>query len=217
MWIQTQCPLYNTAGLTNFSCITSSYFSHREHKDRPLMSLAAVLHHANHTLDSIVLLHSAIDTCDEYSVYHFLLGNLYAVSAPYCFVFFFTLHTMHNCSSVLSHYCYIWPSGRQFSSNLDFWVKAVVKQRLIFQKKKTNLKTTKCCRRNGGFMFSPEVNVFFLIDNPIWRVCSQPTKTVFVRIICTDVMNWLALRASLPSIFGIKCNSIPRKKTLTRT
>lgn len=52
------------------------------------MSLAAVLHHANHTLDSIVLLHSAIDTCDEYSVYHFLLGNLYAVSAPYCFVFF---------------------------------------------------------------------------------------------------------------------------------
>jgi len=65
------------------------YISHhlifplREHKDRALMSLAAVLHHANHTLDSIVLLHTAMDTCEEYSVYHFLLGNLYAVSASF--------------------------------------------------------------------------------------------------------------------------------------
>lgn len=53
------------------------------------MSLAAVLHHANYTLDSIVLLHTAIDTCEEYSVYHFLLGNLYAVSAPYFYFNFF--------------------------------------------------------------------------------------------------------------------------------
>ena len=52
----------------------------REHKDRALMSLAAVLYHANHTYDSLVLLHTALDTCQEYSVYHFLLGNIYAVS-----------------------------------------------------------------------------------------------------------------------------------------
>lgn len=73
------------------------------------MSLAAVLHHANHTLDSIVLLHTAIDTCEEYSVYHFLLGNLYAVSAPFSSMFsFFPLHSMHNCSSVLSAYTFKW-------------------------------------------------------------------------------------------------------------
>ena len=52
----------------------------REHKDRALMSLAAVLYHANHTHDSVVLLHTAMETCQEYSVYHFLLGNIYAVS-----------------------------------------------------------------------------------------------------------------------------------------
>lgn len=68
------------------------------------MSLAAVLHHANHTLDSVVLLHTAMDTCEEYSVYHFLLGNLYAVSAPcFLFQFFFLTLVLHNCSSVLSH------------------------------------------------------------------------------------------------------------------
>ncbi|XP_078346607.1 tetratricopeptide repeat protein 17-like [Oculina patagonica] len=54
------------------------YFSPREHKDRALMSLAAVLHYANHTHDSVVLLHTALDMCEEYSVYHFLLGNIYA-------------------------------------------------------------------------------------------------------------------------------------------
>ncbi|KAJ7373719.1 Tetratricopeptide repeat protein 17 [Desmophyllum pertusum] len=55
------------------------YFSPSEHKDRALVSLAAVLHHANHTFDSLVLLHTALDTCEEsFSVYHFLLGNIYA-------------------------------------------------------------------------------------------------------------------------------------------
>ena len=71
------------------------------------MSLAAVLHHANHTLDSIVLLHSAIDTCEEYSVYHFLLGNLYAVSAPYSSVdSFFSLQNAQlqlSAQSLLLH------------------------------------------------------------------------------------------------------------------
>ena len=52
----------------------------REHEDRALMSLAAVLHHSKHNLDSVVLLHSAIDVNNEQSVYHFLLGNIYSVS-----------------------------------------------------------------------------------------------------------------------------------------
>lgn len=46
------------------------------------MSLAAVLHHTNHSHDSIVLLHSAVDTSSELSIYHFVLGNIYAVSKP---------------------------------------------------------------------------------------------------------------------------------------
>lgn len=153
------------------------------------MSLAAVLHHANHTLDSIVLLHSAIDTCDEYSVYHFLLGNLYVVSAPYCFVFFFyptyDAQLQLSAQSLLLHLTF----RSTIFFKFGFLSQSSGQTTFNFSKKKTNLKTTKCCRRNGGFMFSPEVNVFFLIDNPIWRVCSQPTKTVFVRIICTDVMN----------------------------
>lgn len=57
-----------------------SFVFSREHKDRALMSLAAVLHHSKHNLDSVVLLHSAIDVNNEQSVYHFLLGNIYSVS-----------------------------------------------------------------------------------------------------------------------------------------
>ena len=93
------------------------------------MSLAAVLHHANHTLDSIVLLHSAIDTCEEYSVYHFLLGNLYAVSAPYSSVdsfFFLTKCTIAaQCSVIIvtfdvqaDNFLQIWIFGsKQWSNN----------------------------------------------------------------------------------------------------
>ena len=44
------------------------------------MSLAAVLHHSKHSLDSVVLLHSAMGISNEQSVYHFLLGNIYSVS-----------------------------------------------------------------------------------------------------------------------------------------
>ena len=60
---------------------TMNYFCHfREHEDRALMSLAAVLHHSKHSLDSVVLLHSAMGISNEQSVYHFLLGNIYSVS-----------------------------------------------------------------------------------------------------------------------------------------
>ena len=41
-----------------------------------------MLHRGNHSHDSLVLLHTAVDSCSELSVYHFLLGNIYAVSEP---------------------------------------------------------------------------------------------------------------------------------------
>ena len=49
------------------------------------MSLATVLHLGNHSCDALVMLHTAVDTCNELSVYHFILGNIYAVSEP-CFL-----------------------------------------------------------------------------------------------------------------------------------
>jgi len=62
------------------SNLNSTSFIFREHKDQALVSLAAVLYHANYSHESLVLLHAAMDTGNELSLYHFLLGNIYAVS-----------------------------------------------------------------------------------------------------------------------------------------
>ena len=63
------------------------------------MGLAAVLYHANHSHDSLVLLHTAVDSYSELSVYHFLLGNIYAVSISWFCVFILVSAglAMENC------------------------------------------------------------------------------------------------------------------------
>jgi len=85
-------------------------------------------------------------------------------------------------------------SGRRMISN--FW--------------KKNLKKVKYWRRTGGFTFSPEVKVYFLIDSPM--ALMQSTETIFTGITCMDVTNWLlswsALLFWLPSIFDIRRVSI---------
>ncbi|XP_068672109.1 tetratricopeptide repeat protein 17-like [Montipora foliosa] len=103
------------------------YFSPREHKDRALMSLAAVLYHANYGHDSIVLLHSAMDTCSEQSVYHFLLGNIYAslkmfemADLCYRFTMVFSPNTETLCERIKAARCELKLKELLTKRQLDF-------------------------------------------------------------------------------------------------
>ncbi|XP_074638202.1 tetratricopeptide repeat protein 17-like [Acropora palmata] len=104
------------------------YFSPREHQDRALMSLAAVLHHSKHSLDSVVLLHSAMGISNEQSVYHFLLGNIYSslkmyemADLCYRFTLVFSPKTETLCERVKTVRCELKLEEFLKKKELDFY------------------------------------------------------------------------------------------------
>ena len=107
----------------SFVCITSSYFSF--HTGNIKIELWWVL------LQSFTMQTTPLTRLSYFTLLLTLVRSIqciisyWEISMPWVhlvlhfFTFFFLHNFMHNCSSLLSHCCYIIPSGRQF---LQIWI-----------------------------------------------------------------------------------------------